>query len=212
MNRSEHLSTGFLARAMDDELSPADRGSFDSHLAACEACRSRYHELGVLSVRLEAVVNRSTQEDSSRDSRDLLEQELIRRGVLQPPRTRSGKIAQRVGWSMAIAASLALGVMFIPHRQLSVRPQVGSETGSLQPATFELDGETFFTLPYSNAELPVATSHVVQMQVPVSSLTDAGVFVQPVSSQAGDPDAAVLADVLLGVDGEPLGVHVIGTE
>ena len=64
-------------------------------------------------------------------------------------------------------------------------------------------------LPYSNPDLSVNASHVVQMQVPVSSLTDAGLSFEPGSAEQAEFDHSVLADVLVGADGQPLGVHVI---
>ncbi|MBV9081473.1 MAG: zf-HC2 domain-containing protein [Acidobacteriaceae bacterium] len=201
-----------LVRAMDDELSATDRAAFDLHLSECDACRGRYHELGVLSVQLEAALNRSADEYNEREQRYVLEQELIRREQMPILTPRSGKVARRVGWSMAIAASLAVSVLFIPHHPSATTSSSAFDLRTAQPSTFEVDGESFFPLPYSNSELPLGTPHIVQMQVPVSSLTDAGLAIEPVSSQAGDPDSAVLADVLLGADGEPLGVHVIDTQ
>jgi hypothetical protein len=50
------------------------------------------------------------------------------------------------------------------------------------------------------------------MQVPVSSLADAGIYVEPVGSRMTAPDHAVLANVLLGLDGQPLGVHVLTSD
>jgi hypothetical protein len=82
-----------------------------------------------------------------------------------------------------------------------------SETSPVGPATFELDGETFVALPDSNPGLPVNSARIVQMEVPVSSLADAGILVEAIAGDAGD--RSVLADVLLGADGEPRGVHVL---
>ena len=53
---------------------------------------------------------------------------------------------------------------------------------------------------------------MVQMQVPISSLADAGVFVEPTANRMTVPDRAVLADVLLGMDGQPIGVHVLSAD
>jgi hypothetical protein len=79
-------------------------------------------------------------------------------------------------------------------------------------ASFEVDGETFVALPYSNPDLPLTAPHIVRMQVPVASLADAGITFEPVSSEVSSPDRSVLADVLLGIDGQPLGVHVLNAE
>ena len=50
------------------------------------------------------------------------------------------------------------------------------------------------------------------MEIPVTSLADAGIVVESVLSRAAQPEQAVLADVLLDVDGQPLGVHVINED
>jgi len=47
----------------------------------------------------------------------------------------------------------------------------------------------------------------------VSSLSDIGIVLEPVVSRVSRPDdASVLADVLVGSDGQPRGVHVLSTE
>jgi hypothetical protein len=46
--------------------------------------------------------------------------------------------------------------------------------------------------------------------VPVSTLASAGIFVEPVAS--GLTDHTVLANVLLGIDGQPMGIHVLSVE
>ena len=86
-----------------------------------------------------------------------------------------------------------------------------------QPATLisavsgiSVNGETFIALPYSNPDLPVNGSRVVEMQVPVAALAQAGVAVQPAWS--GNGDGMVAANVLLGIDGQPLGIDVLGAE
>jgi hypothetical protein len=75
-----------------------------------------------------------------------------------------------------------------------------------------VDGESFIPLPYSNPDLPIAAHRIVQMQVPVSSLADAGVHFEAISSEVSSGDESVLADVLLGIDGQPLGIHVLGAQ
>jgi len=48
--------------------------------------------------------------------------------------------------------------------------------------------------------------------VPVSSLADIGLGLEQVASEVSNQDRTVLADVLLGADGQPLGVHVVSWE
>lgn len=205
-----HIPNDVLISAIDDELSSSEAARVDLHLSECDECKGRYQQFRALSVRVETwasdVVTRS-----SPAARELLERRLDAQQpvlVVGP----AGKVLRRFSWGMAIAATLALGVLFAPgrnHTSTSI-PTGGSMPFTLN--TFEVNGETFVALPYSNPDLPVSTSHVVQMQVPISSLTDAGVALEPISTQEVALDHSVLADVLVGMDGQPLGVHVLSME
>jgi hypothetical protein len=116
---------------------------------------------------------------------------------------------RRFGWGMAIAATLALGILIAPKHREEQKPS--SVTNSMADS-LEVDGETFIALPYSNPDLPMGASHIVQMQVPVSSLADVGILLEPVSNEVSSLDRSVLADVLVGADGQPLGVNVLSFE
>jgi hypothetical protein len=124
---------------------------------------------------------------------------------------------RRFGWGMAIAATLAVGIILAP-RQKVYSPEGARQTASTPETSaavssaIEVDGETFIALPYSNPDLPVSAPRIVQMQVPVSSLTDIGIALDPVTNDALNQDRSVLADVLLGADGQPMGVHVVSWE
>jgi anti-sigma factor RsiW len=240
---SGHLANDQLLRALDDELSAAEAGPVEEHLAVCEECKGRYREFGGISVRVERFVSAaSTKVDPAERgeiARQLREREAI---VSNARRVRSAKgaAARRqtvedlvspsggaletatvlreflksfrgpARWSIAIAAGLLLAVLFLPRPRLSPLPAPVTAAGMAQ--TFQVSGETFVALPYSNAELPMSALHIVEMQVPVSSLAEAGVIFEPVSIEQANPDRAVLADVLFGLDGEPLGVHVIDAD
>ena len=129
----------------------------------------------------------------------------------------ASKALGRFGWILAAAASLAVGVSYVPfsrmfQRSEQARALTASAHFSQAGSPFEIDGETFQYLPYSNPDLPMGGAHIVQMQVPLSSLADAGVLVEPVANRITTPDRAVLADVLLGMDGQPIGVHVLSVD
>jgi hypothetical protein len=125
---------------------------------------------------------------------------------------------QRFGWGMGIAATLAMGVLLAPRHDVTSAPSLSDKTSAtsvLQMSTIEVDGETFMSVPYSNSELSTAAPHIVQMQVPVSSLADVGIVFEPVMNRVGpgpDSERSVLADVLVGADGQPRGVHVLEVE
>ncbi|MDQ2777875.1 MAG: zf-HC2 domain-containing protein [Acidobacteriota bacterium] len=205
MKTSEHLDTGLLILAIDEELAEADRSAVEAHLSACADCKARYHELAILSVRLESVVA-AIPVEAPASFRDRLA------AGLDHPKPNSPLMSWRVGWGMAIAAGLALGLVFLPHRHEASGLAKAAAASAAGTGTFELDGETFVSLPYSNSDLPVSAPRIVRMQMPVSALADAGLVFEPVSTETARPDRSVLADVLLGADGEPLGVHVVANE
>jgi hypothetical protein len=210
MSKPDHVSDDQLVRMIDDELTRSESTLVESHLVHCVECSRRHQELRSLSVRVEAAIAASVASDSG-EQRESLRNALEAR-ERKIASSRPQKVLQRFGWGMAVAAMLSLGILFGPQwadrtKSPNPLPEHGQANG-----TFDVDGETFAALPYSNPDLPVNSPHIVQMQIPVSSLTDAGIILQPISSQISSPDASVLADVLLGIDGQPLGVHVLHTE
>jgi hypothetical protein len=210
MKYAEHVSTDLLIRALDDELSTADCSAVMSHLEVCEECREQYRELGTLSVRIEALVS-ALPVDGTDEGREILADLLRRRENAQRTTGRPTTLGRRFGWGIAVAAGLAVSVVFVSSRH-PTKPVTPSGVRSGVPTTYVIEGETFVAVPYSNPDLPMNTARIVQMQVPVSSLADAGLVFEPVSNQIGAQDRSVLADVLLGVDGEPLAIHVVGTD
>jgi hypothetical protein len=120
---------------------------------------------------------------------------------------------RRFGWGMAIAATLALGIVLAPRQKTQGKESSpAQEQATAISSDIEVDGETFIALPYSNPDLAASAPRIVQMQVPVSSLADIGIALEPVSNEVLNQDRSVLADVLLGADGQPLGVHVVSWE
>jgi|GEM_PF-2371171 len=211
MTKSDHLSSDLLLRSIDDELTGAESTLVQSHLSQCEECRRECQELRLVSARMESLVSEVVVEHSNA-ARECLAARLKDDGQRPAVLPQSSeKVLRRFGWGMAIAATLAVGITLFPIRRVQKfnTPQI---TGSSAATAFEVDGESFVALPYSNPELPVSASHIVEMQVPVSSLMDAGILFEPVSNEVSASDGSVLADVLLGMDGQPVGVHVLGPQ
>lgn len=214
MRIEDHLDDDLLVRSIDDELSGSETVLVAAHLASCEHCRQKHQQLHSLSAGLESQIAALVPEvrpDAWIGERNGLAHALeLRENAARRP--AAPRILPRLGWGMAMAATLAIGIMLAPqwkqHFVLghSAAPQGQSST------SFEFDGETFVALPYSNPDLPLMAPHIVQMQVPVSSLADAGIVLEPVSGEVSAADRSVLADVLLGIDGQPLGVHVLSAE
>jgi hypothetical protein len=218
MNRENvaglHPGRGVLIRAVDGELPDAERRTTQEHLAACEQCHFLYEQLRRLSTELETLVSSASFPVAFEDRQELWRQ-MEARESSRVSRAESAEsnfrfILRRFGWSMALAASLAFAVIIMPHvnrKPGSEQPPVVTQTSAL-----EIDGESFIPLPYSNPDLPVNSSRIVQMQVPVSSLTEAGIVFEPVANGYRNADRTVLADVLIGADGQPLGVHILGVD
>ncbi len=211
MTNPDHLKDDLLVRAIDDELSGAEAALFESHLSCCELCGQRYQDLRLVSARVESLVGRIPVPRLDR-GRESLIQNLEARERASVISHAPEKVLRRFGWGMAIAAGLAVGLVFAPRTNRSVSSAPSSVSQSQSAGVFEVAGETFVALPYSNPDLPISAPRIVQMQVPVSSLTDAGIMFEPVSTEFSSPDRSVLADVLLGIDGQPLGVHVLSEE
>ena len=204
-----HLTNGLLVRAMDDELSPPEAAQVESHLSVCEECRQQYQAFRLVSDQVESAVAAIAPAHRLMH-REHLAHKLQGGEPVSAPSSR--KVLRRFGWGMAIAATFTAGVIFAPRRVETVKNATTLESSVAGAETFEVNGETFVSLPYSNPDLPMNPSHIVRMEVPVSSLADAGVVFEPVSTQITAPDHSVLADVLLGIDGQPLGVHVLTPE
>lgn len=204
----DHVSNDLLVRSIDDELSSSEIALLESHLVHCHDCRRRRQDLRSLSVYIEKAVAASVPVNSN-DARESLARCLdTRRPGLASLRPR--KTVQRFGWAMGLAATLTVGMLIAPHFRQHRSTDVAAQSQSA--SALEVDGETFVRLPYSNPDLPLNSPHVVQMQVPVSSLADAGIVFEPISTEMSAPDRSVLADVLIGIDGQPLGVHVLSVE
>ena len=207
---ANHLANGLLLRAIDRELPEAEVAMVNRHLVQCEECSGRYTELLRLSDRLEATVNAIALPYSAAGRESL--EERLGRFTAKTDSPAPSRVLWQFGWGMAAAAALALGVFFAPQYLDKAKEHRVAYAEPASPDTIRIDGETFVSLPYSNPDLPASASHIVQMQVPVLSLADAGVVFEPVTQQISAPDRTVLADVLVGLDGQPLGVHVLTSE
>jgi anti-sigma factor RsiW len=211
MTSGEHLTNELLVRAIDDELPVSEVARVTAHLSQCLECERKHQELRLLSSRIETLVARIAVVDMPYSERESLKKRLELQRQTAAPAHGTEKVLRRFGWGLAIAATLAIGVVFAPQTK-----HVSSNRAALSQSrgdeTFEIDGETFVALPYSNADLPLSAPHIMQMRIPVSSLSAAGVAFEPIATEVSPGGDSVLADVLLGIDGQPLGVHVTGVE
>lgn len=209
MKNGEHLTDDLLIRELDDDLAGSKGALVASHLAECHECRQRYHEWSALSVRIEGLVGHGPVEHVA-DEREWISAELAAREGHRSRPEAADNVLRRFGIGIAVAAGLTALVMFLPNRKNSINNTPASAALTRTADTFEVGSETFIALPYSNPDLPLTAPHIVRMQVPLMSLADAGVVFEPVSSAVSSSDESLLADVLLGMDGQPVGVHLLG--
>lgn len=207
MKNAEHLHNRSLIRFLDGELAPSEVVCVRAHLAGCESCRRKCDEFAKLSSRIAAVISAQPVSEAG-DVRQHLSRLVLNRALV-PPEPSPSKVLKRFAWGMAVAATLALGIVLSPKVNRTVQTKIESSPAS-SVSSIDIDGESFIALPYSNPDLPLNAPRIVEMQVPVSSLTAAGIFFQP--SPNGTADRTVLANVLLGLDGQPLGVHVLSAD
>ncbi len=199
------LNFDLLVRAMDQELSPAEKEWVPAHIAACSDCSREWEAIENISQGVQSVVNGAAVAEYPSDREQWAAVKSIR---LAPDR-----VMRRFGWGMAIAATLAIGIIMAPKQKgLPTENKVAEHPAAAVSNAIEVDGETFVALPYSNPDLPTSAPRIVQMQVPVSSLADIGLGLEQMASEVSNQDSTVLADVLLGADGQPLGVHVVSWE
>jgi len=203
--KCRRVNFDLLVRAMDNELSPAEIEWVPAHVAECADCRREYEAIESVSFGLEALVNRAPVVEQLCDRQQL--------AALKAIRQAPDRVMRRFGWGMAIAATLAMGIIVAPkQRVITTDTPAVEQVSAAVSSAIEVDGETFVALPYSNPDLPTSAPRIVQMQVPVSSLADIGLGLEQLASEVSNQDRTVLADVLLGADGQPLGVHVVSWE
>ncbi|HEY1947181.1 MAG TPA: hypothetical protein VGG97_09265 [Bryobacteraceae bacterium] len=203
-----HLTRLQLTKALDDELSGSEAVFAVPHLAQCTECSEAFEELRLASSRIDGFFASLPVEQLPAE-REQLREILIAADSVKKVQQSPEKVMRRFGWGMAIAATLAVGILIVPKHRDEQKP---SSAASSMTDSLEVNGETFIALPYSNPDLPLGAPHIVQMQVPLSSLADIGIVLEPVANEISGVDRSVLADVLVGTDGQPLGVNVLNFE
>ena len=199
-----HVENGLLIRYLDGELPQREGEEVRTHLASCSQCGQMRDEFASLSCRVDVLVNAQPVAEGSE----------IRGKIVAAARSEGAapsRVMKRFTWGMAVAATLAVGILLAPRPHRSPVTEISRQESNVGEATsFDVNGESFIALPYSNPELPMNAPRIVEMRVPISSLAPAGIFFQPAANSSGD--RTVLANVLLGMDGQPLGVHVLSAE
>lgn len=208
MNAS-HLADDLMVRAIDSELTEHEAAEVETHLAECERCRLEIQRLQRVSAEFRSLVDSTTVIEPSED-RIVLAGKLFSAEGRHAAKQTPERVMKRFGWGMAVAATLALGIILAPKHKPPL--DEAAVSGARSSGAIEVEGESFIALSFSNPDLPVSAPRIIQMQVSASTLTEMGVSLEPVASEVAGQDHSVLADVLLGADGQPMGVHVLSVE
>jgi len=112
--KCDGLSWDLLVRGVDKELSLEEERLVAAHLAECEPCRREYAEIEHVSFGIASVVS-SAAVSAHSGEREQLTARLRREDLLKPIRQAPEKVMRRFGWGMAIAATLALGIVLAPR-------------------------------------------------------------------------------------------------
>ncbi len=229
MTCAVHLSDDLLIRSIDAEVSTdlsfEERVYAERHLAACQFCRQRRQqwaesldlvETGVASVIPPVPANsRMRLAAALQDLPIAVDADLAGSRQLGPGlatvsvlpgevngvgRTARAKVGKATWWQLAAAAAIACAVL----AGLALQPH--SPFAAVPPSDYGLDqiaDSDYLPLPYSSAVLPTAEAQVVQVEMPVSALRDAGIEVSSTDEEY------VGADILLGLDGQPQGIRLL---
>jgi hypothetical protein len=232
MKNLAHLTQEEMVQAMDGELASNAQAELELHLANCEDCLNRFERLVQLSESLKHVVETALVSVPPQ-ARDRLTAsiEASRSEVrVRPPALWKWAAAaaglailmlllvqQRPGAVREIAATKteppsarrepAVAAHALPSRTRearSPRHRPAKTARQIKADFFSIEG-AFIRLPYSDPSLPIQASDIIHVEVPLSSLANAGVIrAAPVP---GDP--LVRADVLLGMDGQPSAIRLV---
>jgi hypothetical protein len=203
-----HLTRETLVRAFDCELSTDERLELEQHLGQCVNCLEEFDRIADLSSDIARLVDR-TSVVRPRQAREHLAEMM----AASASRGQSRGLRSRlVPWMAAAAALIALvfgaGVYFIATHSRSLSPKV--QAGVVQRGAESWVQSTdlpFVQLPYSNPALPLESERIVRVNMRLSDLASTGVVAMTTPAS----DAWVQADVLLGMDGEPYGIHLLET-
>jgi hypothetical protein len=202
-----HLTRETLVRAFDCELSTDERLELEQHLGQCPECLEELDRIADLSSDIARLVDR-TSVVRPRQAREQLAEKMAASASHEQ---RSQGLRRRlVPWAAAAAALIALvsgaGVYSIATHSRSLSPRVQTrveQRGAESPV--ESTDLPFVQLPYSNPALPLESEQIVRVNMRLSDLASTGVVAMTTPAS----DAWVQADVLLGMDGEPYGIHLL---
>lgn len=206
MKHAVHLSDDLMVRALDDELATGERIFVERHLAACPTCRERRRHWAELSDRVQEQVAGTAVPAAA--AREKLAAAL---GVTPPASAAAGRRRWARPWVGIAAAACLIILAAVPAiRKSAATRHAGAFAHPPAAAAADLRGDEdeFIPLPYSATG--AGYDRVVRVEFPVSALAAEGILpADVVDSAAMAGDEWVLADVALGLDGQPAGIRLV---
>jgi hypothetical protein len=211
MTHAVHIQDGLLAKAVDEELTMDERLFVERHLAVCPTCRERRRQWAELSDRVQDCVL-ATAVAVPDLSRECLAASVGVPASASPAEVRRRHwILPRAGAAAAVACLVVLGSAGVFWK---IGPWAGKRLDLAANRAAVVDdvrgGEgDFIPLPYSADAVPDA-ERIVRVELPVSVLEEEGILpAGGVDSAAVYGDGWVLADVAVGLDGQPAGIRLV---
>ncbi len=143
MKETNHLPDDLLIRALDDELSPAEAATVESHLERCQNCKERYGAVRLLSARIESVIAGAPLQCSEAGRAKLVQR--LEAAAARPASIRRGGYPVRTAlWLAAAGGAALLAVLVVPagHRTR----QHESTPSCSGPGPLGVEGEAFVPL------------------------------------------------------------------
>src|SRR5580658_2493791 len=211
MTHAVHIPDGLVAKAVDDELTMDERLFVERHLAVCPTCRERRRQWAELSDRVQDCVL-ATPVAVPDLSRECLAASVGIPASASPGDVRRRRwILPRAGAAAAVACLVVLGsagVFWKTGPWAGRRADLSANRAAVVDDIRAEEGD-FIPLPYSEEAVPGA-ERIVRVELPLSALVEEGVLsAAAVDSAAVYGDGWVLADVALGLDGQPAGIRLV---
>lgn len=214
MTHAVHIPDGLLAKAVDEELTLDERLFVERHLAACPTCRERRRQWAELSDRVQDCVLAAPVSVPDL-SRECLAASVGVPASASPAEVRRRRwILPRAGAAAAVACLVVLGSAGVFWK---IGPWAGKRLDLSANRAAVVDDPRgdegdFIPLPYSADAVPDA-DRIVRVELPVSDLEEEGILPAGVDSAAvygaAYGDGWVLADVAVGLDGQPAGIRLV---
>jgi hypothetical protein len=211
MTHAVHISDDLVARALDEELSIDERLFVERHLAACPTCRERRRQWAELSDRVQDCVL-AAHVSIPASSRECLA------AAVGVPVSATPADVRRRRWVLPQAAAVAAVACLVVLGSAGVFWKAGPWAGKradLQANRAAVaddirgDDGDFIPLPYSAEAIP-GSERIVRVELPVSDLVAEGLLSPAaVDGAAMYGDGWVLADVAVGLDGQPAGIRLV---